>query len=72
MSGETAHDHLGRWLGWLDSAEPVPAADRPALAARDHRLRRAIAERDPANEIAVRLFGAEQADRLVRALWGGV
>jgi hypothetical protein len=68
----TAHDHVGRWRGWLDAAEPVAEAERAALAARDQRIRRAIAERDPANEVAVRLFGADRADRLVRALWGGV
>ncbi|NJN44722.1 MAG: red chlorophyll catabolite reductase, partial [Anaerolineae bacterium] len=49
----------------------VPAEDRPALAARDLHLRRSICERDPANAIAVRLFGEEMTESLVRALWGG-
>ncbi len=33
--------------------------------------RKTIAERDPANIMAVRFFGQELTDRLVRALWGG-
>lgn len=66
-----AHEMVDRWLVWVDAAEPVPEADRSVLSQRDLTVRRAIAERDPDNAIAVRLFGAEMADRLVRALWGG-
>ncbi|MCO5197195.1 MAG: red chlorophyll catabolite reductase [Anaerolineae bacterium] len=68
---ETAHEMLDRWLGWVDSADPSPVADRPAIAQRDEYIRRTVAERDPANAIAVRLFGQEMTDRLIRTLWGG-
>lgn len=67
-----ALDHVNRWLAWLDAAEPVPESERAALAARDERVRRAIAERDPANAVAASIFGPDLADRLVRGLWGGV
>ena len=65
-----AHAHLDRWLAWVDDAETVPESLRPALAARDLHMRRTIAERDPANIMAVNLYGAEMADELVGALWG--
>ncbi|MBN3899079.1 MAG: red chlorophyll catabolite reductase [Nostoc sp. NOS(2021)] len=67
-----AHETLDRWLTWVDAAEPVPEDARDALAARDLWLRRSSAERDADNQIAVRLFGSELTDRLVRSLWGGV
>ncbi len=64
-------EHLDRWLAWVDEAEPVPAAERPALAASDLAIRRNIAERDPANVMGDRYFGVETTQRLVSALWGG-
>ncbi|MEH1900038.1 red chlorophyll catabolite reductase [Nostoc sp.] len=67
-----AHETLDRWLTWVDAAEPVPEDARDALATRDLWLRRSSAERDVDNQIAVRLFGAELTDRLVRSLWGDV
>jgi hypothetical protein len=66
-----AHAEMDRWFGYLDAAEPVPAARRDALAARDLAYRRIVAERDPANVIAERAFGDDLADGLVRMLWGG-
>ena len=69
--GAMAHAHLDRWLGWVKEAEPVPAAERPALATRDLYMRRTIAERDPANAVATNLYGEAMKDELVRALWGG-
>lgn len=66
---ELAHEMLDRWLGWVDNAIPVPADEQAALAQRDLFVRRSIAQRDPANAIAVRLFGEELANRLVRSLW---
>lgn len=66
-----AHEMLDRWLEWVAQAEPVPAEERAALAARDLAIRRNIAERDPANVVGDRLFGKEMTDRLVRNLWGG-
>jgi hypothetical protein len=68
---QTAHRHVDRWLGWVDAAEPVPAEERAALAETDLRIRRNIAERDPANVMGVRYFGQETTDKLVRGLWGG-
>ncbi|MBV1852629.1 oxidoreductase [Catellatospora tritici] len=66
-----SHDHVDRWLGWVDSAPPVPESERAALAETDLRMRRNIADRDPANVMGVRFFGQETTDRLVRGLWGG-
>jgi hypothetical protein len=66
-----AHEMVDRWLGWVDEAEPVPEAERAALAANDLTLRRNIAERDPANVVAETIYGKEMTDRLVRGLWGG-
>ena len=66
-----SHEMFDRWLRYVDEAEPVPATDRPALAKRDLFIRRAIAERDPANVVGERLFGKDNAERLVRGLWGG-
>jgi Red chlorophyll catabolite reductase (RCC reductase) len=62
---------VDRWLRWVDEADPVPEADRPALAATDLAIRRNIADRDPANVMGVRYFGEETTGKLVRALWGG-
>ncbi|QLE57839.1 red chlorophyll catabolite reductase [Nostoc sp. TCL26-01] len=67
-----AHEMMDRWLGWVDEAEPVPESERAALAKRDLIIRRAIAERDPDNKIATRLFGEAMTDKLVRSLWGEV
>jgi hypothetical protein len=69
--GEIANAMFDRWLVLVDSAESVPPSKRPALAARDLHMRRAIADRDPANAMGERLFGAEMTERLVRGLWGG-
>lgn len=66
-----SHAALDRWMAWVDAATPLPIELRAAQAERDERLRRTICERDPANAIAVRLFGKELTDRLVATLWGG-
>jgi hypothetical protein len=66
-----SHEMMDRWLTWIDQAPPTPDADRPVLSQRDQIVRRAIAERDPDNQIAVRLFGSDMTEKLVRALWGG-
>ncbi|WP_436775823.1 hypothetical protein [Yinghuangia sp. YIM S09857] len=71
LVAELAHAHVDRWLGWVDEAEPVAADERAALAAADLAVRRNISERDPANALGVRYFGAETTERLVRGLWGG-
>ena len=66
-----ALSRLDRWLKWVDEAQPTPAADRPAIAARDELIRKTICERDPANNLGDRLFGKEAADAMVATLWGG-
>lgn len=68
---EVGHEMLDRWIKWTVEAEPVPAPERAALAARDFVVRRTITERDPANKLGERMFGPELTNRLVRALWGG-
>lgn len=68
---DVAHEMLDRWLVWVDEAEPVPEEERVALAERDLFVRRTVADRDPANTIAVKLFGAEMTAELVKTLWGG-
>jgi hypothetical protein len=68
---EVAHEMMTRWFGWLDAGHPVPQDEQPTLAERDLHIRKTIAERDPANEMGVRLFGQDLTERLVRALWGG-
>ena len=68
---ELAHAQIDRWLAWVDAAEPTPEEDRAAQAERDLYIRRTICDRDPANIVAVNLFGQDLADQLVRALWGG-
>ena len=67
-----AHEMLDRWLGWVAQASYVAQEKRVALAERDLCMRRVSAERDPGNEVAVRIFGPELADTLVKALWGGL
>ena len=49
----------------------MPVEQRAALAESDLKLRRNIADRDPANVMGVRFFGEETTNKLVRALWGG-
>jgi len=65
-----AHTLMDRWFEFIDQAIPVPEAERAALNARDRHLRRTVAERDPANALVVRLFGAEMTHRLVESLCG--
>jgi Red chlorophyll catabolite reductase (RCC reductase) len=66
-----AHDELTRWLGWLDEATATPEAEQAALAAYDLQIRRNSAELDPANVMAVRYFGQDMMQALLRQLWGG-
>jgi hypothetical protein len=64
-----AHETCDRWLSWLDQAPPVPTETQAALAERDLRMRRIIAERDPGNAAVTKILGAEFANQLVRSLW---
>jgi hypothetical protein len=54
-----------RWLDLVRTAPPVPEEERPALRARDHRLRELCYTQDPMNALAERAMGAETAQRLV-------
>lgn len=65
-----AHTHLDNWFELLDSATPLRDAERAAVAARDLLIRRTITERDPANIVVEKLFGADLGRRLVGQLWG--
>lgn len=69
--GELANLRVDQWFSFLDDAESTPFDERPAIARRDLAIRRNIAERDPANSLAERFYGAELTERLVRSLWGG-
>ena len=68
---ELAHWMFDGFLKNADEAPPTPESERAALAERDQHIRRAIADRDPANIVGEQLFGKEMADKLVRGLWGG-
>ncbi len=68
---DLAHWMFDGFLRNVNAAEPTLPEARPDLAARDLHIRRAIAERDPANVVGEQLFGKDMSDRLVRGLWGG-
>lgn len=65
-----AVEHLTRWIGWWDDAEPTAIEERPAMAQLTEDLRRVVAERDPANSVVERYFGQERTQAMVSALWG--
>ena len=56
---------VDRWLGWLESATPMPDGERPALQARDHIVRESGYARDPMNKLAVQVFGEGMVDTMV-------
>ena len=64
-------ERLDRWLKWVDEAEKTPVDIRLQQAARDQRIRQNICERDPANNLAEKMFGKANADEMIRTLWGG-
>ena len=63
------NEMVDQWLEWVEQGDPVPVEEQPQMAARDHKLRKEIAERDPVNSLIGRLFGEEMEKDLVRALW---
>ena len=71
LTRTVAHEMLDRWLTWVNEAEVVPEDTKRALTERDLLLRRHSAERDPGNQVAAKMLGAELTDKLVRSLWGG-
>jgi len=62
--------YVRAWVALVQAARPVPADQQPAIAHRDHVLRRTIVEKDPANVLADRMLGVPMRERLVRILWG--
>jgi hypothetical protein len=68
---DLAHFMFDGWLKNVNDAPATPDSERAALAVRDLQVRRAIADRDPANVVGEQLFGKETAETLVRGLWGG-
>lgn len=67
---KAAHTHLDNWFALLDQATPLNGDDRKIIAERDLLIRRTITERDPANVVVDKLFGAQLGHRLVGQLWG--
>ncbi|MCF4966371.1 red chlorophyll catabolite reductase [Nostoc sp. CMAA1605] len=65
-----AKNTLNRWLTWVDTAEQTPENAKLALAERDLFIRRSCIENDPDNEMAVKMFGKELTEKLVRSLSG--
>lgn len=61
---------LTRWLSWVNQAKTIGTEQQLPLSERDLYLRKNIAERDPANIMAEKIFGPELTTRLVGALWG--
>ena len=58
-------DRVDTWLGWVRDAVATPVEDRPALHARDHRVRTLGYTLDPMNELSKKFLGAERVDELV-------
>ncbi|PJF48866.1 MAG: hypothetical protein CUN48_01565, partial [Candidatus Thermofonsia Clade 3 bacterium] len=63
-------NYVRAWVKLVQEAQPIAATRRPAIAQRDHVLRKTIVEKDPANVLADRMLGAPMRERLVRILWG--
>lgn len=59
-----------RWLGWIDSATPVPENERAELQRRDHTVREMGYARDPMNKLAVQVFGEGMVDAMVEMRMG--
>lgn len=68
---ELAHFMFDGFIKNVNETPATPANERAALAERDLKVRRAIADRDPANVVGEQLFGKDMAEALVRGLWGG-
>lgn len=62
--------YVHTWVKMVQEAQPIAEERRPAIAWRDHVLRKTIVEKDPANVLADRMLGAPMRERLVRILWG--
>ncbi len=67
---ERVNGRFDRWLGFVDSAEPVPDDERPQLQARDHFLREHIYRLDPMNALAANFMDAAMVEQLIGARYG--
>ena len=67
---KTGQERMNDWLAFWDDPTPVPADEQEAMKDHTVAIRRTVSELDPANHIAIRLFGQGIADQLVEALWG--
>ena len=65
-----AYRMLDHWLGWLDSAAPVPHQERAALRSYDFRVRELGYARDPMNKLAEQVFGAGQVENMLNIRMG--
>lgn len=61
---------VGRWLGWLDEAEPLPFEERAAQRRYDHKVRELGYRRDPMNALAAKVFGADAVETMVQMRMG--
>lgn len=67
---EYAYKFLNRWLGWLDTATPLPQSERVSQQQYDHTVRRLGYERDPMNKLAVQVFGEAQVEQMIQMRMG--
>ena len=70
LLADYAYTMLDRWFGWLDTATPVPADDKPALREYDFRVRELGYARDPMNKLAEQVFGADQVETMLNIRMG--
>lgn len=59
-----------RWLGWLESATPVPEEHRTVLQHSDFAIRELGYARDPMNRLAAQVFGEDQVERMIELRMG--
>jgi hypothetical protein len=62
---EYAYDMLDTWMGWLDTATPLPQEQRAAQQAYDYTVRRLGYERDPMNKLAAQVFGEDKVEEML-------
>ena len=65
-----AYRMLERWMGWLDTATPVPEAERVALREYDFKVRELGYALDPMNKLAEQVFGADQVENMLNIRMG--
>tara|TARA_R110002049_G_scaffold27672_5_gene95152 strand:- start:937 stop:1746 length:810 start_codon:yes stop_codon:yes gene_type:complete len=65
-----AYTMLDHWMGWLDTATPVPEDQRIALQEYDYTVRRLGYERDPMNKLAETVFGSEKVEEMLQTRMG--